>query len=320
MKIVVTGAAGFIGSSLAEKLLEDRHEVYGIDCITDNYSESMKRRNVSRLLKYPSFHFLMQNLTALKTDIFADIEIVFHLAGQPGVRNSWGQQFCGYVKNNIEATQILLERLKHSKNLKKFVFASTSSVYGNAQELPLKETFEPHPVSPYGVSKLTSENLCQAYSAAFNMPIVCLRYFTVYGPLQRPDMAFHRFFRASMRGDSLPLFGDGNQTRDYTFIEDIVRATCAAGFTDTGKRFSIFNVGSGRRVSMNNVLELLCEITGKRLKIDYLPEQRGDVKDTFADISRAMNTFSYAPSTSLPDGLKAQYTWMRSQEEPAAAV
>ncbi|MFA6473070.1 MAG: NAD-dependent epimerase/dehydratase family protein [Candidatus Latescibacterota bacterium] len=315
MKVAITGAAGFIGSSLAELMVSKHHEVYGIDCINDYYNESFKQYNILELSKKPGFHFHHHDLTVLKKEEIEDAEIVFHLAGQPGVRNSWGNNFPEYIRDNIEATQVLLECVKHSRSLKRLIFASTSSVYGNENELPLTETARPFPISPYGVTKLAAENLCRAYSLTYSLPIVCLRYFTVYGPRQRPDMAFHRFFRSGLRGEKITVFGDGTQTRDFTFIDDIVRATYDAAFADMADLFTIINVGSGHRILLNRVLEMIGGIMGKKLSVEYALEEKGDMQDTCADISRAGELLSYAPSTELSDGLEAQYRWMCAHKD-----
>lgn len=315
MNIVITGVAGFIGSSLAEKLLREGHEILGIDCMNDYYTIFFKQHNLSTLFRYPSFNFLQQDLTEITTHTLRNAELIFHLAGQPGVRNSWGSNFREYVHDNIEATQNLLECVRHSDSLKRLIYASTSSVYGDDNELPLRETATPHPISPYGVTKLTGEHLCATYGKTYAIPVVCLRYFTVYGPRQRPDMAFHRFFRAGLQGEKITIFGDGSQTRDFTYIEDIVRATRDAAFAEITRPFMIMNVGSGSRIPLHHIIDVIGGIMGNPLRVEYTGKENGDVRDTFADISRAGKILSYAPSTALADGLRAQYLWMRTNEK-----
>ena len=315
MKVIVTGVAGFIGSFLAEKLIDNGHHVTGIDNFNDYYTPSIKRINIRNLLNSDRFTLLEQNLLIDDTSMFAGYDHIFHLAGQPGVRSSWGSDFQGYVDNNILVTQKILESIKGSPTLKRFVFASSSSVYGNARELPLRETTIPAPVSPYGVTKLTAEHLCSVYSGAYGLPIVCLRFFTVYGPRQRPDMAFHRFFRARLEREGISVFGDGSQTRDFTFVDDIVSGAMSAAFSPLDSRFAIFNLGSGRRISLSRVIDIIGDITGEPLRVSYTSFEKGDMNDTLADISRAISQLGYAPKVDLIDGLKAEWTWMCEHKE-----
>src|SRR5579872_1548111 len=225
---IVTGAAGFIGSHLAERLIALGHDVVGIDSFTPYYDPTIKRANVAGLLNSPRFQLIEANLaTADLEPIVAGADYVFHQAAQAGVRASWGSSFSGYTEYNVLATQRLLEALKEHRP-RKVVYASSSSVYGDAA-LPMRETARPQPVSPYGVTKLAAEHLCHLYWANYGVPAVSLRYFTVYGPRQRPDMGFNRFLRAALTGQPIHRFGDGEQTRDFTFVEDAVSATMAAG-------------------------------------------------------------------------------------------
>ena len=310
MQILITGAAGFIGSFLSEQLLKLGHNVTGIDNFNDYYPSNIKRLNSSSLLKSDTFRLVESDLQNFDTTIFQSADYIFHLAGQPGVRSSWGPDFKGYVENNILVTQRILEAVKHSETLKKFVFASSSSVYGNAQELPLKETARPNPVSPYGVTKLTAENLCSVYSYNYHIPIVSLRFFTVYGPRQRPDMAFHRFFKAHLGQKSITVFGDGSQTRDFTYVADIVNGILSSAFSQSDSLFTLLNLGSGKRIALSDVIDMIGSITGKPLQVNYMPSEKGDMTDTLADITRARELIGYAPSVELRDGLQEEYSWM----------
>jgi UDP-glucose 4-epimerase len=310
---LVTGVAGFIGSTLAERLLQSGHTVVGVDAVTDYYARELKRRNLGELLGRPGFSFHEENL--LTADLAArlrGIDIVFHLAAQPGVRKSWGGTFATYLDNNVAATQRLLEAVR-SAAVSRFVFASSSSVYGTATDLPVRETTLPQPISPYGVTKLAAEHLCGVYAKAFGVPAVSLRYFTVYGPRQRPDMAFNRFVRAILSGGDIELYGDGEQTRDFTFVSDAVAATVAAAGADLdagGDR--VYNVGGGSRVTVNHVIGLLERITGKRARIVSRPPQPGDARDTYADCSAARADLGYQPAVALDAGLEALVRWQTS--------
>jgi len=310
---LVTGAAGFIGSSLAERLLGSGHTVVGVDAMTDYYARELKERNLADLLGRPGFTFLEENLlTADLREMLSGIDIVFHLAAQPGVRKSWGRTFATYLDNNVAATQRLLEAARRSA-ITRFVFASSSSVYGTAAQLPVRETTLPQPISPYGVTKLAAEHLCDVYAHAYGVPAVSLRYFTVYGPRQRPDMAFSRFVRAILEGSEIELYGDGEQTRDFTFVSDAVAATVAAAGADLdGGVGRVYNVGGGSRVTVNSVIGLLERITGKRTRIARRQAQPGDARDTFADCSAAHTDFGYRPAVALEAGLSALVRWQTS--------
>jgi nucleoside-diphosphate-sugar epimerase len=263
----------------------------------------------------PSFRFVEARLQDVDMDALLDgVTHVFHLAAQAGVRGSWGEQFRSYSSNNVDATQRLLEAVKGRK-LAKLVYASSSSVYGDIAEIPMRETQYLQPISPYGVTKLAAEHLCHLYSVNHGVPTVSLRYFTVYGPRQRPDMGFHRFIRAALLGEPITLFGDGEQTRDFTFVADAVAATIAAG--DQGRPGAVYNIGGGSRVTINQVLEMIARITGRTLDIRRLPAEKGDMRDTFADSSRAQADLGFSPSHSLEEGLKAESVWLaRLLERP----
>ncbi len=269
MKALVTGCAGFIGSHLTERLLKEGFEVIGIDCFTDYYSREIKEKNIENALNHDEFEFIEKDI--LNMEEYPEVDYIFHEAAQAGVRASWGKSFEIYTRNNIEATQKLLEFYKN-KRIRKFVFASSSSVYGDA-ELPMKENSLLKPVSPYGVTKLAAENLCYLYWKNYNVPIVSLRYFTVYGPRQRPDMAIHKFVKAILNDEEITVFGDGTQTRDFTFIDDAVEANILMAKSEI--EGEVFNVGGGSRISVNELIELLEKIAEKNAKIKYIEKQKG---------------------------------------------
>ncbi len=314
MKALVTGVAGFIGSHLAELLVREGHEVTGIDCFLDYYPREAKEANLAELSSSAEFRFVESPLQELDLPkLVEDGDWIFHLAAQAGVRASWGEQFSIYTTNNILATQQLLEASVRA-DIKAFVYASSSSVYGNAAALPMREDMPLHPVSPYGVSKLAAEQLCELYYVNHRLPTISLRYFTVYGPRQRPDMAFHRLLRSALFDEPFHLFGDGKQTRDFTFIGDAVRATQAAA--TNGKPGRVYNIGGGSRVSMLEVLEAVERVAGRAPRIEHAPDQKGDMRDTYADTSRAREDLGYQPGTLLADGLAAEWTWLQSVAQP----
>jgi len=283
MKVLVTGGAGFIGSHLIDRLLELGYEVIGIDCFTDYYSREVKEKNIANALNHRNFELIEEDI--LEMDKFPEVDYVFHEAAQAGVRASWGKSFEIYTRNNIEATQKLLEFYK-DKEIKKFVYASSSSVYGDA-ELPMRENSLLKPVSPYGVTKLAAENLCYLYWKNYGLPVISLRYFTVYGPRQRPDMAIYKFVKSILESVEIVVYGDGTQTRDFTFIDDVIEATLLAANADDNLNGKVFNVGSGSRISVNELIKRIEDITEKKAKIKYIGKQKGDVKDTWADVSAA---------------------------------
>ena len=310
MRAVVTGAAGFIGSHLTAALLDRGAEVTGLDCFTDYYPRAIKEANLSVNVGRDGFSFVEASLQS--ADLASLLEgktHVFHLAAQAGVRKSWGGDFRIYTDNNIDATQRLLEACV-GLPLHRFVYASSSSVYGDNVSIPMREDALPQPVSPYGVTKLAAEQLCYLYYANHRVPTTSVRYFTVYGPRQRPDMAFHKFIRAALRGDSITLYGDGEQTRDFTFVTDAVAATVAAG--DQGAFGFAYNVGGGSRVSVNQLFSIIGRIHGKPLDIRREPVQKGDMRDTFADSSRARAELGFQPKVALEQGLEAEYAWLAS--------
>jgi UDP-glucose 4-epimerase len=289
--LLVTGAAGFIGSTLVDRLLADGHRVRGLDCFTDYYDPAIKRRNLEAATKHPRFELVEGDLVDLDLGVLLrDVNCCFHLAAQAGVRASWGRDFLVYIRCNIQATQKLLEAAK-AVGLPKLVYSSSSSVYGNAVQMPMSEAALPSPVSPYGVTKLSGEQLCSLYHFNYGLPVVSLRYFTVYGPRQRPDMAFHKFVRAGLRDEPIEVYGDGSQTRDFTFVDDAVEANVAA--MRYGQTLGVFNVGGGNTVSLQYVVGLIEQELGKKLAARFLPPVHGDVGHTHADTSRAASELGW---------------------------
>lgn len=303
-KALVTGCAGFIGSHLTEALLSKEIEVTGIDCFTDYYPQAIKEKNISAARKNKNFKFIEGNLLNYDLKKLASkADTVFHLAAQPGVRYSW-DNFRIYAENNILATQKLLDACRETAP--QLVFASSSSIYGNAP-LPIKEEYEANPISPYGVTKLCCEKLCELYSSLFSIPIVALRYFTVYGPRQRPDMAIRKFFSNLFEGKGIEVYGNGSQTRDLTYVSDIVDATIlAAGFKTT---YEVFNIASGVRTPLLDLIKTIEKLSGKKAKITYKPEAKGDMHDTLADIGKAKSALGYMPKVKLEGGLKKYLDW-----------
>jgi nucleoside-diphosphate-sugar epimerase len=309
MKALVTGVAGFIGSTLAEQLLTEGAHVVGIDCFTDYYPRPLKERNLSAISSHRHFQFVEAKIQdADLPALLADRTHVFHLAAQAGVRKSWGKDFRIYTENNIDATQALLEACVE-RPIERLVYASSSSVYGDLVTMPMREDARPQPVSPYGVSKLAAEQLCYLYHANYGVPTVALRYFTVYGPRQRPDMGFHKFIRATLLGQPLSLFGDGEQTRDFTFVADAVSATIGAAAK--GIRGRVYNIGGGSRVSVNQVLQMIARVSGRQPVVSVEGNQKGDMRHTYADTRLARADLGFAPSVDLEEGLAAEYAWLK---------
>jgi nucleoside-diphosphate-sugar epimerase len=304
-RCLLTGAAGFIGSHLAERLLELGHEVIGVDRFADYYPRSIKEKNLERLRDQKGFRLVEADVaTADLGPLLDGVSVVIHQAAQAGVRASWGQTFEIYLHDNVQSTQRLLEAVK-GRGVQKFVYASSSSVYGERATMPMREDGLPRPSSPYGVTKLAAEHLCELYRENFGVPTVSLRYFTVYGPRQRPDMAFNRFINAILDGKPIPIYGDGEQTRDFTFVADAVQANIAAVSGPPG----VYNIGGGSRVTVNQVLATLADITGKRPLIEHREPQAGDVRHTWADTSSATSALGFTSRVPLPEGLAAQVAW-----------
>lgn len=308
MKALVTGAAGFIGSHLTAALLDKGASVVGIDCFTDYYPRAIKERNLEENKLREGFRFAETTIQDADLPALLDgVTHVFHLAAQAGVRKSWGKDFKVYTVNNVEATQMLLEACV-GRPLERFVHASSSSIYGDGATMPMREDALPHPVSPYGVTKVAAEQLGYLYYVNFKVPAVAMRYFTVYGPRQRPDMAFNRFIRAAIKHEPITLYGDGEQTRDFTYVGDAVAATIAAG--ERGVAGTAYNIGGGARVSMNHVLEIIERAAGHRLTIKRESAQKGDMRDTYADTSLARKDLGFVPKVSLEEGIQAEYRWL----------
>ena len=311
MKHLVTGAAGFIGSNLAEKLLEQGEEVIGVDCFTDYYSRELKERNIENIVKDSNFKFIEADLLEFDLqELLVDVDYVYHQAAQAGVRSSWGQSFDIYTDNNIRLTQKLLEAAKES-NIKKFIYASSSSVYGDTDKLPMEESNSLQPISPYGVSKLAAENLCYLYWKNFGVPTISLRYFTVFGERHRPDMAFHIFIKEILTDGKITIFGDGKQSRNFTYVGDVIKANILAA--ESNVVGEVFNVGgAGERVTLNETIELMEDIIGKEVEKEYQTVVKGDMKHTEADESKIRNELGYNPQIKLREGLEREVAWLKN--------
>ena len=304
----MTGAAGFIGSHLTSALLDRGAEVIGLDCFTDYYARSLKESNLDVNRQRTGFRFVEARIQDGGLPALLDgVSHVFHLAAQAGVRRSWGRDFRVYTENNIDASQHLLEACV-GRPLHRLVYASSSSLYGDHRTVPMREDDLPQPVSPYGVTKLAAEQLCYLYHVNHGVPATSVRYFTVYGPRQRPDMAFHRFFRAAIDGEPIVIYGDGEQTRDFTFVADAVAATIAAG--DRGVPGRAYNIGGGSRVTVNDVLKIVERLVGRPVQIRREPTQKGDMRDTYADTTLARTDLGFVPTVSLEEGLESEYRWL----------
>ena len=314
-RAVVTGAAGFIGSHLCDRLLALGHKVVGIDSFADYYGRTLKEENLKDLRANPDFAF--EELDLVDADlrrVLRGANVVYHLAGRPGVRPSWGEQFDSYLRDNVLATQRLLESLKEI-TVDRLVFAGSSSVYGDAEMFPTKETALPRPVSPYGVTKLAAEHLTLLYTKNFGLPVVSVRYFTVYGPRQRPDMAFSRFMQALVDGEPIEVFGDGEQTREFTYVSDAVEGTIKAATADVVGQ--VVNLGGGSRVTINRVLSTLEDISRAKARRKTLPAAPGDPRHTGASINLARERLGWEPRVSLREGLTKQWEWFQASRSRA---
>jgi UDP-glucose 4-epimerase len=308
MNALITGVAGFIGSHLAERLLADGAIVTGLDCFTDYYPRALKEANLSAVAGRSGFRLVETAVADADLEgLLRGTTHVFHLAAQAGVRKSWGRDFRVYTVNNIEATQLLLEACV-GKPIERLVYASSSSVYGDDVAIPMREDALPQPVSPYGVTKLAAEQLCHLYCVNYAVPATSVRYFTVYGPRQRPDMGFHRFLRAVLTDEPVTLYGDGEQTRDFTYVSDAVDATVAAAARGVPGR--AYNVGGGSRVSINDVLRIVERCAGRPVRIRREPPQKGDMRDTYADTARARADLGFSPRVRLDEGIDAECRWL----------
>jgi UDP-glucose 4-epimerase len=309
VKALVTGAAGFIGSHLTERLLRDGHEVSGVDSFSDYYARSIKDHNLSAAKKSSRFRFIEGDLNEMDlAALLNGIDAVFHLAARAGVRTSWGREFDAYLRDNVLATQKLLEATRDS-NVRRVVFASSSSIYGDAERYPTPESVTPAPISPYGVSKLAAENLCRLYWRRSAVPAVSLRFFTVYGPRQRPDMAFHIFGRALLTGRPIEIYGDGTQSREFTYVDDVVDAVVLAA--ERGEPGAVYNVGGGSETTLLDVVSLMMQLAGREVPVLHRDSMAGDARRTAADLTLARQQLGYAPKVSLPDGLQAELDWLR---------
>jgi nucleoside-diphosphate-sugar epimerase len=310
---LVTGAAGFIGSFLSERLVQEGWTVRGIDCFTDYYDPDLKRRHVSALAQSPRFSLETLDLrTADLSPLLREVDVVWHLAAQAGVRRSWGEMFESYTSINVLATQRLLEAAL-SAQVGRVVYASSSSVYGEAPEFPASEGGPTQPISPYGVTKLAGEHLACLYQKAYGLPTVSLRYFTVYGPRQRPDMGFHRFLRALHEGKPITIYGDGEQTRDFTYIDDVTEANLRAG--SFGQPGAVYNINGGSRASVLEVIAIMERAMKRDAIREFGPKQKGDPLHTGGDPTRARTDLQFQPKIDLETGLHRMARWMRDYLE-----
>jgi UDP-glucose 4-epimerase len=316
-RVLVTGCAGFLGSSLVDALLAHGHDVIGIDCFSDFYDPALKRENLAAAMSAGGFRLIDVDLNDLQlVDLLEDRQYVFHFAAQAGVRDSWGETFDTYLHANVRATQRLLEALlvlwRRGGSLVRLVNSSSSSVYGNQEHYPVVESVDKHPFSPYGVTKFAAELLCGLYASNWGLPTSSLRYFTVYGPRQRPDMAFRRFLEAARRGEPWTVFGDGEQTRDFTFVDDAIRANLLAA--DDSSPYGVYNIGGGARVSLREALDTLRDAVlrhgiADRVQIVHAERAKGDVRHTGSDGSLAARTIGFRPQVPLTEGLERQALW-----------
>jgi UDP-glucuronate 4-epimerase len=316
-RVLVTGCAGFVGSHLSEALVRQGDDVVGVDCFTDYYARELKEANLARLREAAQFEFLERDLVADPVDGLLDgIDVIFHLAAQPGVRGSFGDTFEIYLRNNVQATQRLLGEAAR-RPIERFVYASSSSVYGNADRHPTTEAVDRAPVSPYGMTKAATEDLAGVYHRTCGVPVVGLRYFTAYGPRQRPDMAFTRFLTRAVRNEPLTILGDGRQIRDFTFVDDIVQGTIGAAGGVPGR---VYNIGGGNPVALGDVVAMMGELLEHPLRVEYEHATMGDARHTSADCSLAAADFGYEAETPLSTGLLAQLEWVRAMVHAESAA
>lgn len=314
-RMVVTGAAGFIGSHLVERLLSGGHEVVGVDAFTNLYSRERKERNLAPAMRCASFRLVEGDVSRLALDALLDgADAVFHLAGEPGVRQSWGGGFGKYLERNVLATERLLEA---ATGVSRFVYASSSSVYGPDPGFPVGEGHPRRPASPYGVSKLAAEEMVSLHAREKGVPATVLRYFTVYGPRQRPEMAVSKFISAALEGRPVVVFGDGSQIRDMTYVSDAVEATVAVL---EGGADGVYNVGGGTRASVSEMVEAVRSVTGMGVEVVHGNQAKGDVSSTWADSGRAARELGYRPRVGLREGISAQVEWVAGESLAAATV
>lgn len=308
VRAVVTGAAGFIGSTLCARLLAEGWTVRGIDCFTDYYDPAIKHGNLAAQAGHAAFELMEADLSIVElAPLLAGADVVFHLAAQPGVRGSWADGFAAYDEANVRVTQRLLEASR-GLPLTRLVVSSSSSVYGNPTSVPTKETDPLRPFSPYGVTKLAAEHLCRAYADNFGVPVTILRYFTVYGPRQRPDMATYRLIEAARRGTPFPLYGDGSQIRDFTFVDDVAAANVLAATSGPGLGATV-NIAGGSSTRLRDLVEIVGATVGQEVPIEWLPGQPGDVQQTGGAVARAAELLGWAPRVSLAAGITRQVEW-----------
>ena len=309
---IVTGGAGFLGSHLCEYLLAAGHSVVGIDALTDSYDPVLKRRNVERLAKDSAFRFVRGDLVELDLkNLVRDAAYVFHLAARAGVRGGWGAVFDAYVHDNILATQRLLEAMREAPGARKLVLASTSSVYGRDPPLPTPESTPSRPESYYAVTKVACEKLAEAYRFNFDVPVTTLRFYTLYGPGQRPDMAFHIFMRALLDDRPITVYDDGDQTREVTYVTDAVEAVFRASQLETHGQ--VFNIGGGVHKTLNDYLVDIERIAGRTFRRKSSPPVKGEQRHSRADITAAREILGWAPSHPLDQGIREQLHWIESE-------
>lgn len=307
-KAIVTGCAGFIGSSLSQRLLQEGYQVIGVDCFTNYYDPKIKKDHVRNLFLYPGFSLVSKSIMDVDwQQLLSDVDYVFHQAAIPGVRSSWGESFQDYVQTNIQATQVILEASKN-KAIKKLVYASSSSIYGKTEGSASESTI-PRPLSPYGVTKLAAEQLCHLYADNYGVPTISLRYFTVFGPRQRPDMAFHKFIRGVLRNEPIQVYGDGTQSRDFTYVDDVVEANLQAAKAEaTGLAI---NIGGKSRIVLNEVIDLIGQLCSQVPHVNYIDKQAGDPPNTWADIRLAESVLGYSPKVTLEEGIRREINYIK---------
>ncbi len=311
MRALVTGAAGFVGSTLVEALVARGDTVVGVDCFTPYYDVAQKRANAAAIAG-PKVELVEADLRVAEIEPLLDgIDVVYHQAAQPGVRLSWSSGFREYVDNNLIVTQRMLEALL-AAGARRFVYASSSSIYGHQERYPTREDDLPAPFSPYGVTKLAGEHLCGLYAENWGLPTVSLRYFTVFGPRQRPDMSIHRLCEAALRGDAFPRYGDGGQIREFTYVTDIVSGNLAAGDADVAPA-TVVNLAGGGEITLAALIDLVGEIAGAPVKVDELAPQPGDSRRNGGATDRARELLGWQPKVSLRDGIAAQLAWHRDR-------
>lgn len=317
-RVLVTGCAGFLGSQLTERLLAGGLDVIGVDCFTDFYPRPLKDRNIADLQQNPGFDLQERDISCDPLDDLVEkASVIYHLAAQAGVRGSFGDGFQVYLRNNVQGTQRLLESAVRSP-VNAFVYASSSSVYGNAESHPTLESAMRTPVSPYGMTKCATEELAGVYGRNHNLHVVGLRYFTVYGPRQRPDMAFSRFVAAGLAGEPITVLGDGLQVRDFTYVDDVIDATLLAA--EHGTAGAVYNIGGGTPVTLLDAIHLIEQKIGRPIAIEYGQSARGDARQTSADTTLARKELGFSPSVSLEEGLARQVEWTTAGSRARAHV